>query len=127
MGEIVFWAIIRCAIVIPAIYIAKSFLDYTTWWGFGILAIYAVVVHPIAIHYHLFLDRNKEILDSTLCSSCKNFERTAVLCSVCDKHPTREYLPCEGLQWEPNFIGSPKILQIFTTEIFNYVDILIFY
>lgn len=108
MGDIVFWAIIRCAIIIPVIYLVRPFMDYSTWWCFGILSLYAVIVHPVVIHYHLFLDRNKDIFDSTLCSSCRHFDKTAVLCCINDEHPTVEYLPCEGMSWEPRTVTLPE-------------------
>jgi len=46
--------------------------------------------------------KNKKVIDSSLCSSCKNFDRSAVLCIKYDKHPTENYVPCDGVDWEPN-------------------------
>ncbi|MHC1736482.1 MAG: hypothetical protein AB9882_00570 [Ignavibacteriaceae bacterium] len=100
MGDIVFWAIIRTFILIPVIYILKGWLDYTFWWTFSFMLIYGVILHPIIVQYNIFMEHNKTILDSTLCSSCKYFDKTAVLCLKHDEHPTTTYLPCDGIDWE---------------------------
>jgi glucan phosphoethanolaminetransferase (alkaline phosphatase superfamily) len=101
MGAIIYWGLIRIAIIIPVIWILNSYLDYSLWWSVSFLLIYGVVLHPAIIQYNLFKERNKDIIESTLCSSCKYFDETAVLCLKLDEHPTREYLPCDGLSWEP--------------------------
>lgn len=101
MGEIVFWTIIRAAVVVPIIWISRSYLDYQLWFLASAMVLYGVIVHPAVVHYRLFIERNKEIMETTLCSSCRFFERSAVLCSKFDEHPTKDYLPCEGLSWEP--------------------------
>jgi hypothetical protein len=101
MGEIVFWTIIRIVILIPIIWAARGFMDYSVWWSASILAIYGVIIHPTIVHYQLFREKNKDIIEYTLCSSCKYFDETAVLCLKYDEHPTRDYLPCGGVDWEP--------------------------
>lgn len=101
MGAIIYWGLIRIAIIIPVIWILNSYLDYSLWWSVSFLLIYGVVLHPAIIQYNLFREYNKDIIESTLCSSCKYFDETAVLCLKLDEHPTREYLPCDGLSWEP--------------------------
>lgn len=68
----------------------------------SLMSIYGVVIHPTIIHYRLFIEENKEIIDSTMCSSCKHFDESAVLCMKHDEHPSKTYLPCEGIDWEPD-------------------------
>ena len=110
MGAIVYWAIIRSAILIPVLWIMLEYkiMEYQSWWILGIMSIYGVVIHPAIIQYHLFMQKNKEIIDNTLCSSCKNFDKTAVLCVKYDKYPTKDELPCEGLDWEPELNNYEK-------------------
>jgi len=43
---------------------------------------------------------NKEIIENTLCSSCKHFDESAVLCMKYDKHITKDEIPCGGIHWE---------------------------
>ena len=101
MGEIVFWTIMRIAILIPVLWIARGYIEFQFWWTIVLMSVYGVVIHPAMIHYRLFEERNKEVINSTLCSSCKHFDRSAVLCMKYDKHPTKNFLPCEGDDWTP--------------------------
>ena len=101
MGEIVFWTIIRTALVIPALWIIEEYIRFQYWWAVSLMIIYGVIIHPTIIHYRLFEEKNKDIIESTMCSTCKHFDKSAVLCLKHDKHPTKNSLPCEGTDWEP--------------------------
>jgi hypothetical protein len=101
MGEIVFWTIIRIAVVIPLLWGLEAYISQQIWWFVCVSTIYVAILHPAVIHYKLFKSKNKEIIESTLCSTCTHFDETAVLCMLHDKHPTKVFLPCEGLDWEP--------------------------
>ena len=101
MGRIIYWAIVRTAIVIPALWIMMSYIHFQFWWFVAALVIYTIILHPAIIQFGKFEKDNKEIIESTLCSSCKNFDKSAVLCIKYDQHPTLENLPCEGTAWEP--------------------------
>ena len=101
MGGIIFWGIIRTGILIPALWILYGMMEYKYWWWFGILTVYGVIIHPAMIQYRMFLHDNEEIINNTLCSSCKHFDSTAVLCQKYDQHPTLKNLPCKGVDWEP--------------------------
>jgi len=101
MGEIIFWTIMRTAIVIPVVWILRSYIDDQLWLMIGIAAIYGIIIHPAILSYKKFEMKNKELIDSSLCSTCKHFDPSAVLCLKHDKHPTVNYIPCEGEHWEP--------------------------
>ncbi len=101
MGEIIFWTMIRITIVIPILWVAEGYINYELWWLISIMILYGVIIHPAIIHYRLFEEKNKDIIESTLCSTCLHFDKSAVLCMKYDKHPTKEYLPCDGIDWEP--------------------------
>lgn len=100
MGAIVFWTLIRTAVLIPALLLLFDFMDYKFWWIVGVMSVYGVIIHPAVIQYNLFIEKNKEVLNNTLCSSCRHFDKSAVLCMKYDKHPTTKFLPCEGNDWE---------------------------
>ncbi len=101
MGAIVFWALIRLSFTIVGLWILYYYMDYGTWWVLGIVSIYVIVIHPAFIQMDIFKEKAKPVIDSTLCSSCKYFDETAVLCTKLDEHPTENYLPCNGEEWEP--------------------------
>jgi hypothetical protein len=100
MGEIIFWTIIRTAITIPAIWVLRSHINEQLWLLIGIAAIYGIIIHPAYLSYKKFEANSKEVVDSSLCSTCKHFDPSAVLCMKHDKHPTENYIPCEGEHWE---------------------------
>jgi len=101
MGEVVFWTIIRAAVTIPGLWILKAQIDFQLWVLISVAAIYVLIVHPAMMSYRWFEQHNKKVIESTLCSSCKHFDRSAVLCIKYDKHPTENYVPCDGVDWEP--------------------------
>lgn len=108
MGGIIFWGIIRTAVLIPALWFLQGYIEYKYWWWFGIMAVYGVIIHPAMIQYRFFIEENKEIVNNTLCSTCKHFDKTAILCLIHDKHPTLKKLPCEGADWEPIIKGYER-------------------
>lgn len=114
MGEIIFWTIVRIVIMIPILWLSESYISSQIWWLISSIAIYVVIIHPAFIHYRLFKTKNKEIFESTLCSTCKHFDESAVLCMLHDKHPTKIFLPCDGLDWEPksSSVDSEDIYRI---------------
>jgi hypothetical protein len=89
------------AVTIPGLWILKAHVDDKLWWMISIAAIYVLIIHPAIVAYRWFEERNKNVISSTLCSSCRHFDPSAVLCMKYDKHPTENYVPCEGVDWEP--------------------------
>jgi membrane protein YdbS with pleckstrin-like domain len=104
IGSIVSWAIFRAAGVIVAAYIVSeyvSWLDYSTWWLLTLVMFYAVVLHPMQIQYRIYREETAKVMDGTLCSTCRHFEPTGVLCAKLDEHVSEDNIPCEGELWEP--------------------------
>jgi hypothetical protein len=111
IGSIVSWAIIRAAIVIAiawALYEFMSWKDYGIWWMVTAMAMYAIVVHPITVQYRLYREETRAVIDGTLCSSCRYFEETGVLCTKLDRHVSADVIPCEGELWEPRSRGPAE-------------------
>jgi len=101
MGDIVFWTLIRLAVSIPVVCILNDYLDYSIWWITVVFVLYGIVIHPAILSYKRFEEKNKNLFEASLCSSCRHFDKSAVLCIKYDKHPTLDYIPCEGQDWEP--------------------------
>jgi hypothetical protein len=57
MGGIIFWGIIRTAILIPALWILQGMMEYKYWWWFSIFAVYGVILHPAMIQYNMFVEK----------------------------------------------------------------------
>jgi len=101
MGAIVFWTLIRIIIALPLMWIAKDYIDEKYWFIAGTLTVVLFIIYPAYASYKNFIEKNKTVITSTLCSTCKHFDESAVLCMKYDKHPTENYIPCEGNAWEP--------------------------
>ncbi|WP_337864645.1 hypothetical protein [Ignavibacterium sp.] len=101
MGEIVFWTIIRTALLLVILWFSKDVWGEKYFWLIVSLSFYLFVISPAITFYRKFIESNKEVLESSLCSSCKHFDESAVLCMKYDKHPSKNFIPCEGSAWEP--------------------------
>jgi len=101
LGNIIYWGIIRTFVVILALWLLQDYIEYKYWWVVLSMGAYGVILHPALIQYRLFQEKNKKIIETTLCSTCKYFDKTAILCLKHDEHPTQEYLPCDGIDWTP--------------------------
>ena len=102
MGRIVYWGLIRTIISILVLWISYDYFNYKYWWIIASIGFYIVVIQPIIVQYKSFNTLNKTVINDSLCSKCKHFDETAVLCMKYDKHPTEDFIPCEGADWEPN-------------------------
>ena len=101
MGEIVYKTLIRLAIILFVLWFSKDYFGEKFFWIIGAIGIYLFVVHPAYSAYTRFIEENKNVITNSLCSSCKHFDESAVLCTKYDKHPTDNFIPCEGTAWEP--------------------------
>lgn len=101
MGEIVFWTLVRIVVILPVLWISTRYFDPLYWFIISFLGIVFFIFYPTYASYKKFIEKNKSVISETLCSSCKHFDETAVLCMKYDKHPTENFIPCEGSDWEP--------------------------
>ncbi len=101
MGEIVYKTLIKLGLVLIILWLFKDQFNEKFFWIISFLAIFFFVINPTYLSYKKFIDNNKTIVSETLCSSCKHFDQSAVLCIKYDKHPTERFVPCEGKDWEP--------------------------
>jgi len=102
MGVIVFWTLIRTIFLIPLLFVLVDTFEFKFWWIVMPMSIYGIIIHPAIVQYKLFQQINKEVIFSSLCSSCKHFDSTAVICMKYDKHPSVDFIPCDGKDWEYN-------------------------
>jgi glucan phosphoethanolaminetransferase (alkaline phosphatase superfamily) len=101
LGEIVYKTLIRFILILLTLWFSKTLFDENIFWVVSILAIFFFVFHPAYMVYKKFVDDNKNVITNSLCSTCKHFNESAVLCTKYDKHPTDNFIPCEGTDWEP--------------------------
>jgi len=100
MGGIVYWGLLRTAVVIVLLWLSYDYINSQYFWIIFAIAIYVVLIHPIVSQYKEFVMKNRNVINNSLCSKCQHFNETAVLCMKYDEHPTDDFTPCDGLDWE---------------------------
>lgn len=100
-GSIVWGVIMRSAILVfLSLIIVNYFALYSYWW-FTLFLIWFLAIYPGWTQYQAFSKRIEEFSESTLCGSCKYFEKSGQLCSLYDEHVSKEHIPCDGDNWQP--------------------------
>ncbi len=102
MGAIIYWAIVRFAIVIVVAWALHDRVqDYGDWWSMFFVAVAVVVLFPIQLQYRKHQQKVDETNEDSLCGSCMYYAKDSMLCTKLDEHVTLDYIPCEGMGWEP--------------------------
>jgi membrane protein YdbS with pleckstrin-like domain len=104
IGSIVSWALFRLALVIIVSLLVVEYMrwiDYSTWAIVTLIMVYAAVIHPMQVQYRIYREETRKVMEGTLCSTCKYFEPTGVMCSRLDEHVSEDVIPCEVELWEP--------------------------
>ncbi len=105
-GSIVWGILLRSAIIIMISFIIMAIFEYRPYLYFFFFIFWFAAAYPGWRQYQLFQERVKKVSEETLCGSCRHFEITSQLCKILDEHVTAEYIPCEGLSWEPRHYDS---------------------
>jgi len=107
-GSIVWGVLLRSAIIMVLSFILMIYLENHTYSYMFFFIFWFAAAYPGWRQYQLFQQRIKKVEESTLCGSCRHFEPSSQLCKILDEHVTREYIPCEGLSWEPRHFDTPE-------------------
>jgi len=101
MGGIVYWGLLRTAVVIILLWFSYDYFPERYYWIVFPVAVYVLVIHPIVSEYKKLIQKNMNVLNNSLCSKCKHFDSSAILCMRYDQHPSDDFIPCDGTDWEP--------------------------
>lgn len=101
LGSIVLGALLRLLIIIGLVSFITGNYYFNHYQLFSLVLIWFFVAWPVYTNYAEYSRRSKEFVDNTLCGSCSYFEKSAQLCKIYDEHPTNDYIPCDGDNWEP--------------------------
>jgi hypothetical protein len=106
MGHILYWALLRFAIILFASWAIRDWVDDPSqWWTMFFLSVTVLVVYPAQMAYQKH-QREVQRTDNSLCATCKHYIRDNTLCSVLDEHVTIAHTPCEGVSWEPASVSE---------------------
>jgi hypothetical protein len=100
MGEIIYKALIKVSLAIPTLWYLIDKTDYKLWWIILIAVAFGFIVMPAVRQFEDFNLKNSEVLEKSICSSCRHFDKSSVLCMKYDKQLKPGFIPCEGNSWE---------------------------
>lgn len=107
-GSVVWGVLLRMSVIIVIAFVFLSIFEaYRYWWVF-LFIIWFGTTFPGWKQYQIFQRRMKKLQESTLCGSCLHFDPTSQLCKLYDQHITMNYIPCEGLNWDPKPIDNEE-------------------
>lgn len=100
-GSIIWGVLLRSLIIVMlSFFVVEQIDDRTAWWiaffGFWVFAAF-----PAYQQLQTFNKRMDEFEESTLCGTCRHFVKGSQLCSLYDEHVSKEYVACDGNDWEP--------------------------
>lgn len=105
VGSIIWGIIFRSfLIMVLSLLIIRKFELFDNAIVF-VIVLWFFVAWPAYNKFKEYNKRSEEFIESTLCGSCRHFERTAQLCRIYDEHPTKDYVPCDGDAWEMKDTG----------------------
>ncbi len=100
-GAIILGSLLRTFIILALSYfLVRKYMLYD-YIIMLIFILWFLVAMPAYKAYQGFNTEMEKFKESTLCGTCKHFEKSAQLCKIYDEHPTKDYIPCDGLNWEP--------------------------
>jgi hypothetical protein len=100
VGSIVLWALLKMAVLVFATWYVIEQYRLHYYWLVALAAIVGIVVIPAYRQYERFTTQTRLRSGGLLCSKCKHFDETGVLCTLYDEHVSKSHIPCGGDSWE---------------------------
>ena len=101
VGSIVWGVILRASIVVLLSFFFIQFYRFYGYWWVALFIFWFGAVYPGWKQYQTYQIKIKKIEESTLCGTCVHFESSGQLCKIYDEHISSDYIPCDGLDWQP--------------------------
>lgn len=100
-GAIVWGVIMRSALIITLMLLLNEQLHLRNYWYFSLFTLWIFVAYPAYRQYRRFNERMDSFEEETLCGTCIHFDRGGQLCKIYDEHVSKNYIPCDGMDWQP--------------------------
>lgn len=101
-GTVVLGGMIRLSILVITMWWISDYWEFHQFWPLFSILVVMIVFYPAYREISLFSESVESVAESTMCGSCMHFESSAQICSKYDEHITEQYIPCEGMDWEPH-------------------------
>lgn len=99
-GSIVWGALLRSAIVMVSMFYIIPKFDLQQYWYYNLFLIWIIGIYPAYLQNKKYNERIEILEESTMCGSCKYFNKNGQLCKLYDLHVSNNHIPCEGESWE---------------------------
>lgn len=103
-GSLVYGVIVRSAFIFLLSLFLVDYFDFRGNWLIIAVLLWFIVAFPAYNRYKKFVRETEQFVEETLCGKCKYFDPTSKLCTIYDEHPSEDYIPCSGDNWEPKSI-----------------------
>ncbi len=100
-GSIVWGIILRTSIIVAISFFLVTRIDTKEIYWICLFLVWMLAFYPGWRQFNIFRESIAKMQEETLCGSCRHFEPSSQLCKILDEHPTKDYVPCDGLSWEP--------------------------
>lgn len=100
-GSIIWGVLLRSIIIVLLSFLLVEQLDDRSLWWIAFFGFWIFAAFPAYQQMRNFQERMDDFEESTLCGTCKYFVKGSQLCSLYDEHVSKEYVACEGNDWEP--------------------------
>ena len=101
MGEIIYWGLLRFALVLVGAWLLYSLVpEYNDWWMMFFIAVATIVIYPAQLAWRKHASSIRRANQNPLCATCRHLATREALCKVTDEHVRQDYTPCEGQAWE---------------------------
>lgn len=107
-GSIVWGVLLRSFIIIFISFLFMALIENRKFWWLSFLILWLVAAYPGWKQYQAYKKRMEDFEESTLCGKCIHFDPTSQLCKLYDEHVYKDYVPCEGVDWEPKTIEKDE-------------------
>lgn len=99
-GSAAFGILLRSALVMALAFATIALTERRDLSWLFLFLLWGGAVYPGWKQYQAFEQRIKKIEEETICGSCKYFDEPSQLCRPYDEHISKNYIPCEGKDWE---------------------------
>jgi hypothetical protein len=107
VGTIIFRALVKISMIILSTWFVMEYYPFQVQQYLSmpipllaIALIYFIAVFPAYRQYQQFHHDSKRRVGGTLCSKCRYYDGTGVICTLYDEHVSKTHIPCGGESWE---------------------------
>ncbi|MCX7929531.1 MAG: hypothetical protein N2663_02270 [Chlorobi bacterium] len=100
-GTIVFGVLLRSLLTVIAGFAIWHYAGVEISVPVSLALLWGYVVYPAYRQYVVYNEHTEHVHEELLCSRCRHFNASGQHCLLFDEHVRPDYIPCDGLDWDP--------------------------